>query len=300
MLKIPDYIYSTTENKDVLSQGDVIKPTEKIVELFKNFYPKIEHEPPLENKLIVVRSQCCNLYRSSENPSRQPKITHIEVGLAKPIDLELEKMISKSSDKFKKLEFGYFTKAKKIALVKSMFQTLNNTNHSSFFLPNPVSKDKHFVLKLDTSYSFRTSHYRKFLEGRIRSLSPIFRAKLGYIIANYYLKVATPDLLEIGLNPLDINQYINEKIDKTSNLQVFEKDPKSFLKSLDRPGEECFKDEISASEVLKKISFLSEYRSLILATTKAMVSGFSESDLDQLMDQLNQQLETNIEKRESA
>ncbi len=195
--EIPGYIYAESANPDCLGQGDIIQCNGDVLKLFNEFYPSLNSKDTFgksDNYLMIV-TQSCDLFKSS---TRKPKLEHFSVCLVRQFDRFL--LRHTKSRNFDKYGSYYLTSEADHDSFKTYISgIINNSNlKQNLFLPKSVYFKSHMIALLPLKYSFRIDQYDSFLKERICSLRSEFQAKLGYLLADFYGRVATPDLQESG------------------------------------------------------------------------------------------------------
>lgn len=208
---VPEYIYTspTLEEKDSLLQGDLIEIKGDFLQKFKEFYPGINHEKD-NNSYALVLTQSCDLARRVVRKQLQdPASHHILVCIVRPVT-----SVFKSELKFRKFVnaengYTYLEQSAYEALQLSLSRLINNSESTNlFFLPKTATLKEELVAVLSVSFPFRCSSvYQSMIEARVATLKPEFRAKIGYMLADLYGRVATSDLFEVGWNDPDLIKY---------------------------------------------------------------------------------------------
>jgi hypothetical protein len=210
-MNIPPYIYNETSSH-YLAQGDIIKVEGEFGELFSKFYPAIKHA------YVMVLNQSCDLVK---HQSRSPKIEHISVCLIRSFSEYLSRYIE-SLKPFLFTDKIILDKETYRRLEDKIRKLLNNSSEDKkiFYLPKTPPFSEDMIALLSLSYSFKIKHYDILLENRVLKLKNPFPAKVGDMLANYYGRVATPDLSEEGFSDKNVKSHIEFVMKKLGLFQV--------------------------------------------------------------------------------
>lgn len=216
MKAVPAYIYTNSINEVSLAQGDVLKLSGSFLEKFNKFYPELIRNH--SDQYVMVLTQSCDLVRTKK---RNPKIPHINICLLRSIESVLTRMIDAEvkppSIKSKKL----LTRDEMDQLKARFYKLVNNNDQKMhFFLPKQDPFEQDMIAILHMSFPFRVAHYDELLSNRVLSLKPEFQAKLGHIISQLYGRIATEDLSDFNWGAKEVNNYINQLLEKAHLQQV--------------------------------------------------------------------------------
>ncbi|UYL10278.1 hypothetical protein B9G69_006760 [Bdellovibrio sp. SKB1291214] len=215
--KVPEYIYAEPEDLGSLFQGDIIEVTGLFRLRFKCYYPKINHEP-YERKFAMVLSQSCDLARRPSQREAgklgEPNLSHMVICLIRPLQSVLSRELEFSGAK-KKSGFYLLSSPRYDATLSKTSRLINNSEAKNlFFLPKTKGLPEDSVALLNVSFSFRASCYQELLNHRVASLKGEFRAKVGFLLADYYGRVATSDLGEHNWTQKDLITYTKQVLKK--------------------------------------------------------------------------------------
>lgn len=227
-MKIPPYVYDNNLAETYnFKQGDILKVDGEFRRLFCEFYPVINHHEDNQCKYAMVLSQTCDLVK---NEKRKPKIEHITLCLVRSFSNYLDRYINKTLKISEFSENKILDKVDYNRLQSKIHKLLNNSESKThFYLPkhSPFTEDMVAILTLP--YPFRIEHYDILYQNKVLSLTDMFQAKIGDMLANLYGRVATPDLLEKN-SMADIDKYIESLMRNLSIKQVPDKSYIQFLK----------------------------------------------------------------------
>ena len=214
---VPPYVYEEHSDPS-LAQGDILKVDGEFRQLFKKFYPSIDHADHF-NKHVMVTTQSCDLVRYGK---RKPKLPHVNVCLVRPLSTIIEKKIIQGELQPTVLgETRVLLEEEIVFLKERLYKLLNNTDQKVFFfLPKKHPFDEDMVALLHLSYSFRIDHYDALLENRILSLKPEFQAKVGHLLAQLYGRIGTSDLFDHEWTDKMIRTYVNAQVDALDIVQI--------------------------------------------------------------------------------
>lgn len=255
---VPEYVYGEAEDKHSLFQGDIIEVTGLFRMRFKKYYPKINHNP-FEKKYAMVLSQSCDLARRMQDGElKQPNLSHIVLCLIRPIDSAIEYELIQSG--VKKSENGLFmmNNPRYEATLEKMSKLINNSEAKNlFFLPKKQKVfNKESVALLNLTYAFRKSCYDEILKNRAMCLLPEFRAKIGFLLADYYGRVATTDLLEESWTQEDLLIYTEKVLSKSGIVNI--EDNRYYDKCKKQKTPEQIKAVIEDQKVKEKVAEINE------------------------------------------
>ncbi len=208
---VPEYIYAspTPEEKESLLQGDLIEIKGEFLEKFKEFYPGISHTEGNHGYALVLTQSCDLARRVVRKQLQEPACHHILVCIVRPVS-----SVFKSELKFRRFKtaengFTYLEQSAYEALQLSLSRLINNSESTNlFFLPKTALLKEEMVAVLSVSFPFRCSSvYQSMIDARVATLKPEFRAKIGYMLADLYGRVATSDLFEVGWNDPDLIEH---------------------------------------------------------------------------------------------
>ena len=219
---VPDYIYGEAEEDHSLFQGDIIEVTGLFRLRFKAYYPAITHEP-CSKKYAMVLSQSCDLARRKQNDEiKKPNLNHLVLCLIRPMNRTIEFELDHSG--VNKSESGLYllNNPRYAAATQKISRLINNSESKNlFFLPKKKGAlDEESVAILNLTYAFRTSCYDEILKNRVASLMPEFRAKIGFLLADYYGRVATTDLLEDNWSDEELFNYTEKVLSKSGIFNI--------------------------------------------------------------------------------
>lgn len=255
---VPEYIYSEAEDKLSLFQGDIIEVAGLFRMRFKKYYPKIIHNP-FEKKYAMVLSQSCDLARRMQNNElKKPNLSHVILCLIRPIDRTIEFELTQTG--INKSENGFFmmNNPRYEATVEKISKLINNSEAKNlFFLPKKRnSLEKESVALLNLTYAFRTSCYDEILKNRVTCLRPEFRAKIGFLLADYYGRVATTDLLEESWTQEELLIYTQKILSKSGIVNI--EDNRYYDKCKKQQTAEEIKSVIEEQKLKEKLNEINE------------------------------------------
>ncbi|NNM58485.1 MAG: hypothetical protein HKM04_01555 [Legionellales bacterium] len=251
-------MHSIEKAQSCLEQGDVVRVTGELSDLFKRFYPEIT---ACENDYVMILTQSCDLVRSS---NRKPKADYITVCIIRKFsqyidqDMLTKRLNPKILDSKKIVLEGVYN-----SLLDKLIKLINNSESKAhFFLPKNPPFEADMVALLSLPLPFRVDKYALFLDNKVLSLKAEFQAKIGNILAQMYGRVATSDLTDYGYSLSDIQQRVIDELDKL-NLSSAPSDEciKYLQKNLKKtlwPDEQVKELMIEFTAIEKEKAFLSE------------------------------------------
>jgi hypothetical protein len=176
-----------------LCQGDLLRKTDAVQALLQDVHPHYAKED--YSHLLVLTQSCDLVRRAGECGAR-----YVSLAAVRPLSLILERKIDEFQDPFAK-EAGVCAKGGSQSSIKRKLQELLgrllNNNEPEFFYLEPdrdrgLTEPSCAFLQLSIAVRAR-QHYATLLEARMLALSPVFQAKLGWLVGHMYSRVGTPD-----------------------------------------------------------------------------------------------------------
>lgn len=227
---LPEYVYCNQLDEYSFSQGDIIQIDEEFGEIFKKHYPTISNEP-YGSRYALILSQSCDIVRRKDRSGNfvLPKTNHIVVCLIRTINdvlhYEMKTIGAKKVSGYYLLQSAHYE-----TLIQKTSRLINNSESKHmFYLPKSSFLKEDMVVLLNISYAFRTEIYDQLLSKRVGGLLPEFRAKIGYIVADYFGRVATVDLTDSGIEESQLLKYAEEKL---SDTKIFNGVDSEFISEL--------------------------------------------------------------------
>jgi hypothetical protein len=181
------WTYTQFEPDADLEQGDILRPTESLNDLFSKVHPHFRDDKYLG---YLVTTQSCDLVvrRSA------PKASYISLAVIRPLSQVLPKLVSHVAAPIATRRF----KSSHRAEARRLLERLVNQNEQSlglFFLYTDADSGiaEPAVALLRVTVAFRADHYDILRAARVGRLTAEFRAKFGWLVGNLYVRPATPD-----------------------------------------------------------------------------------------------------------
>lgn len=170
-----------------LEQGDILQPSAALRDVFADVHPHFQDDKYLG---FMVGTQSCDLVRRGGTP----KATYVHLAVIRPLAQVTHKLLAYVSAP---VAPGAFRRTAR-GSARQFFERLLNQNEQAtglFFLyPDAdLGIGEAAVVFLRVGVSLRSEHYDTIRAARIGRLKPEFRAKLGWLIGNLYVRPATPD-----------------------------------------------------------------------------------------------------------
>lgn len=252
------WTYGPFEYESDLEQGDILCPSVKLREIFKDV-----HHHFVDDKYVgfLVATQSCDLVRRGRGNAKTP---YINLAVIRPLVNVAHKFIAQVATP---VETGVFSKREK-AKAKELLARIFNQNEQAlgvFFLNGDADSGiaEPSVALLRVTVALRSEHYTVLREARCGRLNDAFRAKLGWLLGNLYARPATRDWDEQGLGKL-VSKYVDEQI---SDL-----------------GPRWIDDELIAAAKAEKIPLKG-------ATTEQLEQLRPKSRLERSLDEIRQELQ---------
>lgn len=177
-------------DKSQLKQGDIISKRSAIHALLEEYYPYWAEDQNYTHLMVI--SQTCDLVRRNGNPCK----THwINVAAVKPLGVVLNSQIKGYQDTDFMKAAGVYPLNERGAF-RRFLQRLHNNNEVEYFYLHQEPSVKFMTNScafLRISATLRRDHYDVLLENKVVQLTPVFQAKLGWMVGTIYSRVGTGD-----------------------------------------------------------------------------------------------------------
>lgn len=202
------WTYEDVPESSALEQGDILRPTDQLREVFSMVHPHFCDDKYLG---FIVATQSCDLVPRGGFP----KAAYVNISTIRPLSQVIHKLIEHVAVPIGPQAFRSSAKGD----VRRLLERLLNQNEQAlglFFLyPDADAGVAELsVAVLRVSIAVRREHYRVLQESRVGRLRPEFQAKLGWLIGNLYGRPATPDWADTVEGKKRFNeivkQYMNE------------------------------------------------------------------------------------------
>lgn len=143
--------------------------------------------------------------------SSSPKATYINLAVIRPLAQVLQKIFDHVAESAGSGVFRFSHKPEARKLLERLFNQ-NEQSIGLFYLQTEAEAGiaEPAVAFLRVTVALRTEHYERLRSSRVGRLSPEFRAKLGWLIGNLYVRPATPDWGDKDTNAYE--ELIKEQI----------------------------------------------------------------------------------------
>ena len=214
---------------------------------------------------LSFKTQSCDLVQY-----KRPKVTHITFCVLEPVEKFVDKFSYIDKDQFtirpddyidslsQKFYADIFSKERAIDILKETIKNFLQNNHPwAFFISLPIkSKNSYYFANLTKILPLKMEHYESILNLAKYKLSEEFSGKLGWMLANLYGRVGTPEYSPQKLKEIssDIFKIAESKIfqlsSKSKNLN--REDFNKAKKRLNKAKSKNSKEEIA--KILKEYS----------------------------------------------
>lgn len=222
------------KTKTFLEQGTIFKiedlefQTEDGPATLEDFYPHLNQEGI---KFGIVLSQDCDLYRDKK---RKPTLSHISIALLEPATSKFSSLQTSPLDKFYHNPFGagHPLEGKTFVdqegldkrIASDLERILNNNHPYQYFLAlgrkRGAKKKDYYLVNVSKMVPIKVDHYDTLLKNSAYQLRTEFANKLGWKIANYYGRVATPDYGPKQMQEIANDLYSAVRKGDTENLSL--------------------------------------------------------------------------------
>ncbi len=202
------WTYAPFEPSAELEQGDILRPTDRLRAIFADVHPHFRHDKYLG---FIVATQSCDLVR---RPST-PKASYINLAAIRPLSQVIHKVLSHVANPVGNGMFRVSDRAE----ARRLLQRVLNQNEQSmglFFLQLDAEAGiaEPAVAFLRVTVSLRADHYDALQEARVGALMPEFRAKLGWLIGNLYVRPATRDWSDVEGGKKRLDELVRQNLDE--------------------------------------------------------------------------------------
>lgn len=186
--RVPSHwTYENLSPSAELEQGDILSPTDALREVFSTVHPHFRDDKYLG---YIVTTQSCDLVRRRQ----QPKATYINIAVVRPLAQVIHKILGEVAIS---IGVGAYRSSDKAEAHRLLERVLNQNEQAIglFYLHDDTDAGiaEPAVAFLRVSIALRAEHYEVLRSARVAKLAPEFRAKLGWLIGNLYVRPATPD-----------------------------------------------------------------------------------------------------------
>ena len=182
------WTYAPVGPEDDLEQGDILRPTAELREVFATVHPHFGDGKYLG---FIVQTQSCDLVRRAGGP---PNALYINVATIRPLSQVLHKLASQVTEE---VAPGVFRSSER-SRVHQLLQRLLNQNEQAqglFFLYPDADAGiaEPAVAFLRVAIALRREHYQLLVQARVGRLGAEFRAKFGWLAGNLFARPASSD-----------------------------------------------------------------------------------------------------------
>ncbi len=190
-----------------IEQGDILQPTDALKAILADVHPHF-----LSDKYLgfIVTTQSCDLVRRSA----RLKASYINLAVIRPLSQVIGKLLSYAATP---VAPGAFRRSDKGTARRLLGRLLNQNEQAMglFFLCQDadVGIGEHAVAFLRVSVALRADHYDALRDARTGRLEPEFRAKLGWLVGNLYVRPATRDWTDFDGGKKRSDQLVTDCLD---------------------------------------------------------------------------------------
>lgn len=251
------FTYKEHPDMNSLCQGDVLRKTDKLMEILKTVHPYFLKD---DYKYFMILSQSCDLVKRDGGKCKTPYITLAAIREYSDF-LERTLVANKMAESYNGiLLVDSKNKTRVSQLVERVY---NNTEPDYFFLykEDALGFSKSMVVYLKVSIALKSAlHYPDCLEAKKLELSDEFKAKLGWLVGNMYSRVGTTDW-ESKMNDKARKQMIED--DVNARCVIGSKDQIRELKKKLSENAQSFGTHDAAIEYLSRIIVESKYEKVM-------------------------------------
>jgi hypothetical protein len=196
-------IYQQHAPLDRLEQGDILKKTDELQALLKKYHPHYaEHK---ENKFFTVLTQSCDLVPRDGGCSAR----YISLAPVRPLKTILNREFE---GRFHNIGIGSqpFATHRDRTSLEQFLQRLFNNNEPPFFYYEAAHESgvyDEMCAMLALPISLKPEHYELLRAAKLKGITDVFQAKLGWLLGQMYSRVGTPDF-EAGALAQKVKTYM--------------------------------------------------------------------------------------------
>lgn len=268
------WTYAPYGESDGIEQGDILHPTDRLKEIFAEVHPHFSDEKYLG---FMVGTQSCDLVRRNGST----KAAYISLAVIRPLTQVIHKVLSHA---ITPVVDGVFRTEDKFK-AKQLLSRLLNQNEQSlglFFLYPDADAGigEAAVVFLRVTVALRAEHYEVLRQARRGRLTPEFRAKLGWLIGNLYVRPATQDWQE--------EKAGRKRLDKMIRLYLADAEwlDGEIVSEAERAGISISRETLESLEEHRPPSRLERALDEVQFEIRKVAPGLSEADVKRLVNLL--------------
>lgn len=265
---------------DDLQQGDIIGRSDALLGVLKDVHP---HYLRADFSCFVVLTQSCDLVRRGNGVTCNSR--YVSLAPVRPLDVVIGRELTKYQSPME-VKAEVCSASRKDRVQMFVRRLLNNNEQDYFYLHSEPSAGLSdgccAFLRLSTTLRAR-EHYDACLGARFLSLSPVFQAKLGWLVGNIYSRVGTDDWTPEHYQEADFEKVVSRIVDEACawvvdpKLKEAKRELKDEFVNLDR---DQLRKRINEFESRPKIDQITEQVVRVLVKTGVIPN--AESDQAQL------------------
>lgn len=187
-----------------LEQGDILRPTSELRELFKTVHPHFSDEKYLG---FLIATQTCDLVLRKG----QSKAGYISLSTIRPLSQVLTKFIAQVVTS---VADGVFPSSEKEEARRFLERVFNQNEQALglFFLHEDADSGigESAVAMLRVAVTVKNEHYQTLVKSRVGRLKPQYQAKLGWLLGNLYNRPASPDWADFDGGKAKLKEMISQ------------------------------------------------------------------------------------------
>jgi hypothetical protein len=196
-----------------LEQGDILRPTSDLRKVFADVHPHFGDDKYLA---FLIATQSCDLVRRGA----APKAAYVNLAVVRPLTQVIRKLLTHVAAP---VADGVFRSSRKYQ-AKQLLQRIFNQNEQAlglFFLQTDEAAGiaEPAVAFLRVTVALRAEHYPVLQSARVGRVTSEFRAKLGWLIGNLYVRPATRDWEDTAGGKKRVNDLVGQFVDEVRWLE---------------------------------------------------------------------------------
>jgi hypothetical protein len=203
------FTYDENLEKTCLLQGDVLRRTEQINQILKDFHPHYYQND--DNHFLIVLTQSCDLERRDQEFC---KARYITLAAVRPARLAIEREINNHRSPLE-AQAHVARKSLEVVIERFVQHLLNNNQSPYFYLHEDVAaglaEPECAFLRLSIPIKSRL-HYETCLAAKFLQLKPEFQAKLGWLVGDLYSRIATAEWTPNPEFKSRVSKILNDQI----------------------------------------------------------------------------------------
>jgi len=206
------WTYVDFNNNDDLQQGDILRPTVELREVFEEVHPHFLND---KYTAFLLTTQSCDLVIRNKS---LPNNRYLNIAVIRPIESVIYKLLPLVCHEV--IEGVYLRESKQNA--HALLERVFNQNEQALGLyylhkDNDAGITSPSVALLRVAVTLKIKHYNILKRARVGRLSNEFSNKLGWLIGNLYSRIGTQDWSDPKSRSKELRKMIDEIINENES-----------------------------------------------------------------------------------